>query len=78
MRNALTSAEERALAEKFSFGLEQRPRAPRTAGGELSEEDLQAIDLAYHQKKTDGTLDRERQHQAVEDQVQMLRCKGAL
>lgn len=70
----LNAAEEKALADTFAPGLEGTPAAQSVS--DLTEEDL--ADLLYHQKKTSGQLDRERTHRALEQQVQMLRCKGGL
>jgi hypothetical protein len=72
MNKAPTRAEEKALAEKFAIGLEGTPAAQPS--GELTEEDLQAIDLQYAAGKASGALDRARDHRALEQQVQRERC----
>lgn len=50
----------------------------RSAGGELSEEELREIDLAYHQRKVSGEQQRERDFDALQRQVQDFRARGML
>lgn len=57
-------------------GLEETPAAQPASG--LSEDELQALDLAYHHKKVSGQIQREREFRALEDQVRDMRCGGAL